>query len=138
MTTMSPPDQDIRRLDRQPDVIERAWDANGLDVTGYPIRAIIKAIAGKVDTFGPQYAFVQPPVRRPSAAFVDKNGRMWAHFQPRGAINSHVEYIGNTLMFRDALRRLCDRIHLSDETRVELFTEAGKWIGRDLRAVSHD
>ena len=46
------------------------------------------------------------------------------------------ERIGTTIAVRDNLRELCEHCRLSDQDRLELFSEFSKWVRKDYRVKS--
>ena len=69
-----------------------------------------------------------------SAGKVDKRGRVCADviFDDRRPMRMQPLYRSET-EFRDCMRRLADRLKLSDAERIEMFNAAQRWIVCDFR-----
>ena len=70
-----------------------------------------------------------------SAGKIDKRGRVCADiaFDNPPRIRKLKPLYDSEIAFRDAMRRLADRLYLADDERVELFALARKWVVADYR-----
>ena len=69
-----------------------------------------------------------------SAGRIDKSGRVVADYGHRnGTITKDMVVYRSDVEYRDAMRRLADRLKLSDQDRLEFFTCVKRWLVADRR-----
>lgn len=81
----------------------------------------------------PRFEKVKPPFIS-SAGRIDKTGRVVADvWEKDNSISKNQVMYPNDIAYRDAMRRLADRLKLSDQERLEFFTCVKRWLVADLR-----
>lgn len=69
-----------------------------------------------------------------SAGKIDKAGRVVADYAEKdGSITANKVIYNNDIEYRDDMRRIADRLKLSDQDRLEFFTCVKRWLVADLR-----
>ena len=69
-----------------------------------------------------------------SAGKIDKSGRVVADYGSKnGTIIKDMVVYRSDVEYRDAMRRLADRLKLSDQERLEFFTCVKRWLVADRR-----
>jgi hypothetical protein len=82
----------------------------------------------------PGWSSIRPPFIC-SAAKIDKAGRLVADvvFHDTEAPRRDIEIFRTLGLFQGEMRRLADRMKLSDQERLEFFTVAKRWVVADRR-----
>jgi hypothetical protein len=69
-----------------------------------------------------------------SAGKIDKSGRVVADYgNKNGTITKDMVVYRSDIAYRDAMRRLADRVKLDDQERLEFFTCVKRWLVADRR-----
>lgn len=69
-----------------------------------------------------------------SAGKIDKSGRVVADYgHKNGTITRDMVVYRSDIEYRDAMRRLADRLKFSDQERLEFFTCVKRWLVADRR-----
>ena len=123
------------------DRITTSWQVRALRVArGIDGAVILSVLAHAYDEQLIPYllaAIGSAAVRAPficSAAKIDKRGRVCADVVTKDEEHWKMQPLYETeIAFRDAMRRLADRLRLDDDERTELFDLARKWVVADTR-----
>lgn len=130
---------EFRRLEQQ---LREGWQCRALVAARGHNRAIVASILAHafegailtiMQTCFPGFERLKPPFLS-SAGRIDKAGRVVADiWEKDGTISKNQVIFPNSFAYRDAMRRLADRLRFSDAERLEFFTCVKRWLVADLR-----
>jgi len=124
------------------DLIRQSWQCRALlHAKGIDFAVVLSALAHSYDdamlrllrvAFKGFYSIRTPFLG--SAGKIDKAGRVCADVVTEyGQVFKQQPLYADEIAFRDAMRRLADRLKLSDQDRVEMLAVAQRWVVCDFR-----
>jgi hypothetical protein len=135
----APLDLDFHRLHRE---LREGWQCRVLAKARGHTRAIVASIMGHafegailtiMQAAFPGFERLEPPFIC-SAGRIDKAGRVIADvWEKSKTISKDQVMYANSIIYRDEMRRLADKLKLTDQDRLEFFTCVKRWLVADLR-----